>query len=113
MIAFARNKGSDRILTVINRGDYDYTYALPYDWRAAKGLMGVMPWEGCLTMPPLSCAVLGLGGWMEQCRTMAAYDNQRSKAIRFHSLFQLFHYLFRILYPVILVYTRSRAAAHG
>ena len=28
--------------------------------------MGVMPWEGCLTMPPLSCAVLGLGGWMEQ-----------------------------------------------
>lgn len=66
MIAFARNKGSDRILTVINRGDYDYTYALPYDWRAAKGLMGVMPWEGCLTMPPLSCAVLGLGGWMEQ-----------------------------------------------
>ena len=66
MIAFARNKGSDRILTVINRGDYDYTYALPYDWRAAKGLMGVLPWEGCLTMPPLSCAVLGLGGWMEQ-----------------------------------------------
>lgn len=66
MIAFARNKGSDRILTVINRGDHDYTYALPYDWRAAKGLMGVMPWEGCLTMPPLSCAVLGLGGWMEQ-----------------------------------------------
>ena len=36
MIAFARNKGSDRILTVINRGDHDYTYALPYDWRAAK-----------------------------------------------------------------------------
>lgn len=66
MIAFARNQGYERILTVVNRGDNDYTYALPHDWRAAKGLLGVMPWDGCLTLPPLSCALLGLGGWTEQ-----------------------------------------------
>ena len=66
MLVFARNKGPDGLLTVINRGDYDYTYALPHDWQGARGLVGMMPWDGALRLPPLSCALLGRGNWVQE-----------------------------------------------
>lgn len=65
VIAYARKKGGDGILVIVNRNDRDETFPLDGEWENARYLLGIQPWNKTVTLPPTCCTLLGVGEWVD------------------------------------------------
>lgn len=64
VIAYARKSGDESIVIAVNRKDSDETFTLDGEWKDSKFILGVQPWNGEVTLPPMCCTILGKGNWV-------------------------------------------------